>query len=235
MTSDAALADVRQFVALVASSISEWELPPAEVRNCTEAILQTLEQGERLGETQPSLAAATADAYALLLQMDVENRYITQPDSILRLRAIEGLNRTARMMAVIYQQSVPSEMLSILGTNLPWLIGNENLPPRSRVEAGRTYVELLSAIASREPDRKEEIKKLDREFGNHCRSRLNMLDPTKPYVTHNILALCFRLKADFARSVARISEPSFRNPPSRHSCYHWEAGKPARALQLYSC
>lgn len=91
MTSDAALADVRQFVALVASSISEWELPPAEVRNCTEAILQTLEQGERLGETQPSLAAATADAYALLLQMDVENRYITQPDSILRLRAIEGV------------------------------------------------------------------------------------------------------------------------------------------------
>ena len=171
--------DVRNFVVLAAEGLSEWDLPKTEERNRAEALLATLGQVARLGETQPSLATATADAYALLLQMDVENEHIRRPDAVLRLRAVEELNRTARMMAVTHQQSVPSEVMSVLGDNLLELIGNKNLSAERRVAAGHTYVELLGAIVSREKDRREEITHLLGQFSMNCRSTLNMLDPDR--------------------------------------------------------
>lgn len=137
--------EVKLFGRLATESLSESGLSPTQLGGSINAALGTLAQVARLAQTQSSLAPPTSDAYAALLQVDVPNQVFCQPGSLLRLSAVDVLNRTARMMAVTHQQSVPSEVLSALSANLPQLIFNDYFLG-DRVEAARTYVELLYAL-----------------------------------------------------------------------------------------
>lgn len=188
--------EVKLFGQLAAEGLSATEIPqPQQLKDRTNDALTILERTAKLGETQPALAVATAEALTALLEMRVQNQGMRQHDAVLRLRAVNDLTRAAWTSAVTHQRDVPGRELSVIGGNMLDLLANEYfLSPQDRLAAALRYVQVLDAIAERnlkDPEKNEELKSLTRNFSSNCSSRLITIDPGRS-VLDPLSALLYR-------------------------------------------
>lgn len=176
--------EVKLFGQLAAEGLSATEIPQAqELEDRTNDVLAILEQAARLGETQPALAVATAEALTALLEMRGQNRNLRHRDAVLRLRTVDDLTRTAWTSAVTHQRDVPVNILAVIGNNMLDVLATHHvdylLSFEDRLAAAGRYVQLLDAVAQKnqhDPKRKEEIREVATEFASRCGSMITQLE-----------------------------------------------------------
>lgn len=140
--------EVKLFGQLAAEGLSAIEIPqPQELRDRTDDALTILEQAARLGETQPALAVATAEALTALLEMRVPNQEFRTGTAVIRLRAVNDLIHTAWTSVVIHQRDVPDRVLTVIGRDVPDLLSWKSyLYPQERFTATWRYVGLFGPL-----------------------------------------------------------------------------------------
>ncbi len=160
--------EVKLFGQLAAEGLSAIEIPqPQELKDRTDDVLTILEQAARLGETQPALAVATAEALTALLEMGVPNREFRTGRAVIRLRAVNGVINAAWTSVVIHQRDVPDRVLTVIGRDIPDLLDYHSyLYPQERFTAAWRFVQLLDKAVELDERKKDVVEPLARTFSS---------------------------------------------------------------------